>query len=108
MVLLPWDMHEFHPLEVLLELADLFEIGSNVGVLWRVALVGEVDEELGVSLDEQVLDAERDCGPENGEEAFSNLVGDLVLVVEAPVGEVRTAPAPMHLEANAPSKCMVQ
>ena len=76
LVHLPWDMHEFHPFEVLLELADLFEIGSYVGVLWRVALVGEVDEELGVSLDEQVLDAECDCGPVAGEEAliFSDVV----------------------------------
>ena len=85
MVLLPWDMHELHPLEVLLEFADLFQIGSYVIVLGRVAFVGEVDEELGVSFDEQMLDAERDCGPEAGKEAFvfGNVVGDLILVIKA-------------------------
>jgi hypothetical protein len=37
---------------VLLELADLFKVGGHVVVFRRVALVGEVDEELGVALDE--------------------------------------------------------
>ena len=68
MILLTWDMHEFHPLEVLLEPMDLFEVCRHVAVLWHVALVGEVDEELEVPLDEEVLDAECDCGPEASEE----------------------------------------
>ena len=88
-------------------------------VLGLVALVGEVDEELGITLDDYALDPESNCSSEPGEEAFvfSDVVGDLVLRLEAelhgvvelsPVGEVSTTPAPAPFYANAPSKFMVQ
>ena len=51
-VLFPWDVHEFHAFKVLLELADLLKIGGHMAVFWRVALVGEVDQELRITLDE--------------------------------------------------------
>ena len=53
-------MLELHAPEVLLELAYLFKVGHHVGVFRRVALVGEVDEELGIALDEDAPDAEGD------------------------------------------------
>ena len=53
-------------------------------VLWRVLLVGEVDEELGISLDGEVLPAERRHGPETGEQAleFRDVVGGLLALLE--------------------------
>ena len=44
-----WYMHELHAFEVLLKLADLLKIGGHMAVFWRVALVGEVDQELRVA-----------------------------------------------------------
>ena len=78
-------MLELHAPEVLLELAYLFKVGHHVGVLRSVALVGEVDEELGVAFDEDALDAEGDGSFEPGDEAFvlGYVVGDLVAVLEA-------------------------
>ena len=78
-------MLELHALEVLLELAYLFKVGHHVDVFRRVALVGEVDEELGIALDEHALDAEGDGSFEPGDEAFifSNVFGDFVVVLEA-------------------------
>ena len=51
-IFLPRDVHEFHAFEVLLGLADLFKVGGHVAVFWRVAFVGEIDQELRVTLDE--------------------------------------------------------
>ena len=49
------DMLELHAPEVLLDLVYLFKVGYHVGVLRRVAFVGEVDEELRITLDEGIL-----------------------------------------------------
>ena len=57
-----------------------------MGVLGLVRFVGEVDDELGIALDDDALYPEGDCSSEPGEEAlvFGDVVGDLVrLALEA-------------------------
>ena len=59
-------------------------------VFGLIDLVGEVDQELRVALDDEALDAEADRGPSSGEEAlvFGNVVGDLGAFVEAELDSV--------------------
>ena len=85
MIVAARDVLQLHAEETLLELAHLLEVGGHVTVLGLVALVGEVDEELGIALDGYALDPQGDRGPEPGEEAliFSDVVGDLVVMLEA-------------------------
>jgi hypothetical protein len=96
----------FHAEETLLELAHLFKVGNHVDILRLVSFVEEVDDELGVALDSDALDAEGDGSPEPGEEAFIlyDVVGDLVrlaleielhgIVELSLVPEVSMTPAP--------------
>ena len=61
-----------------------------MSILGLVDLVGEVDQELRVALDDEALDAEADRSPDSGEEALvlSNIVGDLGALVEAELHSV--------------------
>ena len=48
-------MLQLEPPELLLHLANLSEVGFHVLILWFVYLVGEVDEELQITLDDEAL-----------------------------------------------------
>jgi hypothetical protein len=64
LVLAARDVLHSHVKESLLELTHLFKVGDHVGVLRLVSFVGEVDDNLGVALDGDALDAKGDRGPE--------------------------------------------
>ena len=62
-----------------------------MGVLGLVCFVGEVDDELGIALDDDAPYPKGDCSSELGEEAlvFGDVVGDLVrLALEAQLHDV--------------------
>ena len=48
-------MLQLQPPELFLHLANLSEVGFDVLILWIVYLVGEVDEELRIALDDEEL-----------------------------------------------------
>ena len=77
------DMLELHAEEALLEPAHLLQVGGHVLVLGFVALVGEVDEELQISLDEDALDAQSIGGLEASDEALVLSDEALVVMLEA-------------------------
>ena len=61
------DMLQFQTLESFFNLTYLFQVCLHVLVLRRILLVGEVGEELGVSLDGEALNPQGGCGLEAGD-----------------------------------------
>ena len=74
-------MFQPHAEEMLLEFMHLGEVCVHVRIFGLVCLVGEVDDELGVSFDDNVLDAESDGSLEAADESFilGDVVGDLAV-----------------------------
>jgi hypothetical protein len=63
-------------LEVLLHLLVLFEVSRHVLILQRVALVGEIHNQLRIPLDDDALNTQ-------GPLILNDIVGDLVIWFEA-------------------------
>jgi hypothetical protein len=68
-------------LEALLHLPVLFEASHHVLALQRVALVGEIHDQLQIPLDDEALDAQGTSHPLANKKTYvlNNIVGDLVL-----------------------------
>ena len=78
-------MLQLQPPELLLHPADLRKVGFHVLIPWLVYFVGEVEEELRITLDGEALHPQGDCGFQACYQAFifCYVVGDLFSVLEA-------------------------
>ena len=78
-------MPQLHAQETLLHFAMFLQVRRHVLVLGRVVFVGEVHDELRISLDDDALNPQGGGGSEPCEEAFvlRYVVGDLVALLEA-------------------------
>ena len=76
---------QLKPVKTLHELVDLLELEGHMSILGLVDLVGEVDQELRIALDDKAFDAKADRSPNSGKEALvlGDVVGDLVALAEA-------------------------
>ena len=79
-----WHVLQFQAQELFLNFAYLLKVCLHVLVLWLVYFVGEVDEELGVTLDGEAPHSQSFPSLEFGDQAFvlRNVVGDLLALLE--------------------------